>query len=333
MRLSPARRAFLQGSLALAGLGLLGGCALVPPGPPQPVRRARIGLLTAAALGGTPEFAAFLDQLGALGYVSGKTVEIDFRFGSREAIATAAAELVSTGVDVLVAERNQVIRGALDASGAVPIVMVATGDPVRAGFVASMARPSGKVTGVTALGPELAGKRLQLLRDSIPGLSRVGVLWAAEEGEAAFDLAEVQFEAQKLGLAVVPFEVRSATDVVLAFAAAGTGGLGGMLLVSQGTPALRSLAIRQAVENRLPVIYATRDAVAASGLMAYGPDLSALFRRAADYVDRILKGAKPADLPVEQPTKFDFAINLKTAQSLGLTFPRSVLDQATEIIQ
>jgi putative ABC transport system substrate-binding protein len=287
------------------------------------------------ALGGTSEGLAFQDGLAALGYLPGQTIQLDFRWGTPELLGPDLAELAANS-DVIVAVQNSIIRAVKQATSTVPIVMVASGDPVRAGLVASLARPGGNVTGLTPLVAELAGKRLELLKDLIPGLARVGLLWDREDADAATDLGEVQAAAQNLGLQLVPLEV-SSVNLQARLQAVGelasAGGLEALLVGFDPTPRTERVILHLAAERRLPIMHSGRNPVAAGSLMAYGPSSPELFRRAAAYVDRILRGAKPADLPVEQPTKFELAINLKTARTLGLTVPPAILQQATELIQ
>jgi putative ABC transport system substrate-binding protein len=246
------------------------------------------------------------------------------------------AELAANS-DVLVAVRNSIIRGVKQATSTVPIVMVASGDPVRAGLVASLARPGGNVTGLTPLVAELAGKRLELLKDLIPGLARVGLLWDREDVDAATDLDAVQAAAQKLGLQLIPLEVSSSVSFPTSLRAVGelasAGGLDALLVGFDPTPQVERSIPSLAAERRLPIMHSGRNPVAAGSLMAYGPSYPEMFRRAAAYVDKILKGARPAELPVEQPTKFEFVVNLRTARDLGLALPPSILQQATELIQ
>jgi putative tryptophan/tyrosine transport system substrate-binding protein len=327
------RRRFLRGGLALAGLGLLSGCETVPWAPSR--RRPRLGLLSFAALGSTPEYAALQEGLRGLGYVPGEMIQIEARSGSLETLAPELATLVASKPDVLIAVWNNVARAAKQATANIPIVMLASADPVRSGLIDSLARPSGNVTGVSPLVGDLAGKRLELLRATVPSLSRVGLMWNPDDPDQAADVSETQAAAQQLGLQLIPLPLGSSNFSVKMQAIRELAGAENVeaLVVGFDLENLQFRILPVAAERRLPVIYPSRNAVTAGGLMAYGPSPRDMFRRAANYVDKIIRGAKPADLPVEQPTTFDFAINLKTAQTLGLTIPLSVLQQATEIIQ
>jgi putative ABC transport system substrate-binding protein len=330
-----SRRQFLHANLALAGASLLFGCGGTVPRLRQETKVPRLGYL---ALGGRgPGREAFLQGLRELGYVEGQTVHVEWRSaeGRAERVPELASELVQLGVNLIVTGGDQQTRAARAATGTIPIVMAVSGDPVGAGHVDSLARPGGNVTGLTILSPELSPKRLGLLKELVPNLSRVAVLWNAADQVKSLDFKETQATAGFLGIQVQSLEVRTADDLERAFEDAGR--LRPQGLITLADPLLNNHAARIvdfAAQRQLPAMYETREwYLDAGGLMAYGPSLGDLFRRAATYVDRILKGAKPADLPVERPTKFDFVINLKTAQALGLIIPPSVLAQATEVIQ
>jgi putative tryptophan/tyrosine transport system substrate-binding protein len=329
----PTRREFLRGSLAAAAAGLLAGCGLVSRPSQQAVRTPRIGYVWT---GGQEWADAFREGLAELGYVEGSTVTVEWRpaDGQVDRAPELAAELVSMPVDVLVASGANFIREAMRATSTIPIVMAQTNDPVADGFVASLARPGGNVTGQTGIGRELIGKRLEVLRKALPSVSRVGVIWNPALPTAAAQLQLAEAAAGPLGQILVPLEVREPADMEGAFERAVQERVD--TLVPLDSAVLNSNVERVgglALSHRLPMIWITRESVAAGGLIAYGANRPALERRAAIYVDKILKGANPAELPVERPEKFDLVINLTTAQALGLTIPQSVLAEATEIIQ
>ena len=298
----------------------------------------RIGFLAAA----TPATAAdlveaFKQGLREHGYVEGQNVVLELRFGEGKAeqFPVLAAELVRLKVDVIVALTNPVIEAVRQATQTIPIVMPAASDPVAAGFVASLAQPGGNITGLTAYSPELNGKRLELLKETFPKLSRVALLLTPNFPGSALDLKETESAARSLGLRIQPLEVRDASDIDRAFKAM-TKERADALTMFPGHPALfvnRKKIVELAAKNRLPAMYSLSAFVDAGGLMFYGSDLLVAYRRAADYVDKILKGAKPADLPVEQPMKFEFIINLKAAKQIGLTIPPNVLARADKVIK
>jgi putative ABC transport system substrate-binding protein len=329
------RREFMQGALALAGFSLLSGCGMLPPGTPQPPKVARIGVLGALTFEPSAESAAFRQALRDLGYSEGQNLAIMARFGaSPEGLANNAAELVGLNVDAIVAYEDGAIRAAQDATATTPIVMADSSDPVRDGLIASLARPARNVTGLTSLAGPLRAKRLEILKHTVPGLARVAVVWVSDS-EQAPDLRELQEAASALGVQLSFLTARRPDLLGSSFADTIQGPVDGLIMLADSSTRAgfsRSFA-NFAAEKRLPAIYEARGLAQDGGLMAYGPNLPEQFRRSASYVDRILKGAKPADLPVEQPTRFDFVVNLKTAQTLGLTIPESVLQQATEIIQ
>jgi putative tryptophan/tyrosine transport system substrate-binding protein len=244
--------------------------------------------------------------------------------------------LLSLAPDViLVAGGNPVVRAAQDATSTIAIVMAQAGvDPVATGLVTSYARPGGNVTGLTQITAELSGKRLEVLKDLIPGMSRVAVLWNPNTRDKAIEFRELQAAAQTLGVAVQSLEVRGADELSQAFEAAAREQAAGLVVLQEGlTLNQRGRIAELAIQGLLPTMYESRFFVEAGGLLAYGVNLPDLYRRAAVYVDRILRGASPADLPVERPVRFDVVINLQTAQALGLTIPHHVLLQATEVIQ
>jgi len=284
-----------------------------------------------------PPVDAFRQGLRELGYVEGQNLVIEYRGaeGRDERLPDLAAELVRLHVDVLVAVGPIATRAAQHATRTLPIVMTGTADPVGAGFVASLARPGGNITGVSLLMAELPGKRLELLKETVPQSTRVAVLANPDNPVYEALRNNLTVAARALGLHLHVVEVHSADELDPAFAAVTREGADALMVLSD--PALmdnlRGRVADLAATHRLPAMYGWRELVVAGGLMSYGPSLPDMFQRAASYVDRILKGAKPADLPVEQPTKFELVINLKTAQALGITFPPTLLIQADEVIR
>ena len=304
----------------------------------QAPKIARIGVLYPSTAEATAHYLeAFRQGLRGYGYVEGKSFVLELRYGESRAerIAELARELVTLKVDVIVTGTDLAIAAVKQQTQTIPIVMASSADPVGTGFVASLARPGGNVTGLSRMSPELSGKRLELLREAVPGLSRVAFLWSPDVRGAALDYKETETAARSLRLQLQSVEVPRAEDLDRALSAI-MNQRAQALIVPGPNPVLlpsRSGIASFAQRNRLPSMYAQREYVVAGGLMSYGPSSADGWRRAATYVDKILKGAKPADLPVEQPTKFDLVINLKTARALGLKFPRSVLNLADEAIQ
>jgi putative ABC transport system substrate-binding protein len=305
----------------------------------QAAKVARVGYLAGSLAGGPHLPEAFLQGLRDLGYVEGRNVVIEYRDaeGKFERLPALAAELVALKVDVIVAASTLPAAAAKQATRTIPIVFAATGDPVTSGLVTSLARPGGNVTGLSVVAPELVGKRLEQLKQAVPGVSRVAVLWhpgfLGERAEKDM-LKEAEVAGRALGVRLQFVEARGPEEFDRAFSDM-TRARAGALTVLPSTMFLieRRRLVDLAAKNRLPAVYTWRESVDAGGLMSYGPNLADLYRRAANYVDKILKGAKPADLPVEQPTKFELVINLKTAKALGLTIPRSLLLNADELIQ
>jgi putative ABC transport system substrate-binding protein len=329
-----SRRRFVRGSLALAGLGLLTGCGMpFPPGAQRP-RLYRIGFLAY----GSPSFAApwrdaFCEGLLGLGYVEGENFVLEERYANGDAalLPGLAAELVAAEVEVILTGGTPAIQAVKNATSTIPVVFGVSGDPVTRGFVASLARPGGNITGLTQEGGQESAKRLELLKEAFPPLTRVAVLW---DQSVALGFQQTAAAAQTLGLQVLSLELNAPNLLASVLATALTGQANGLAV--QGAAAFPPLAqqiVGFALQNRLPAMYATADFVAAGALLTYTTNFPTQFRRAATYVDKILKGAKPADLPVETPTRWDFVVNLKTAGALGLTIPQSVLDQATQIIR
>jgi putative ABC transport system substrate-binding protein len=303
----------------------------------QPGKVPRIGYLSATSPSVDPaRREAFLQGLRELGYVERKNIVIEWRYteGKLDRLAALAAELVRPQVDVIVSGGSLTTRAAKQATDTIPIVMAQDGDPVRNGFVASLARPGGNVTGLATLTPEISGKRLELLKETIPRLSRLAVLGSSTEPGNALSLRETELAARAFGVQIQYLEVADPKEVGAAFQALSKGRADAILVLS-GTVVnqRRAEIVDLAVKNRLPAIYYAPVWVEDGGLMSYGPSFNDLYRRAATYVDKILKGAKPADLPVEQPTKFEFVINLKAAKQIGLTIPPNVLARADKVIK
>ncbi len=284
----------------------------------------------------TASCEGFVQGLRELGYVEGKNIIIEYRWsaGNVDRLRENAAELVRLGVDIMVTGGPLGTRAAQDMTRTIPIVMARDIDPVGDGFVASLGRPGGNITGVTTQSRDLSGKRLELLKDTVPGMARVAVFWNPTEVSAARQLQDTEDAARGLGLQVQALEVRGLDDFEGAFAAARTGRADGLIvLVGPVTSEYRARLVDLAAQSRLPTMYWQRAFTAAGGLMSYAASDPDIYRRGASYVDRILKGAKPADLPVEQPTKFALVFNLKTAKALGITIPPSLLLLADEVIQ
>jgi putative ABC transport system substrate-binding protein len=280
--------------------------------------------------------AAFEQGLLEAGYSVGHNLRIEYRSadGAPEQLPRLATELVDLNVDVIVAVTAQAALAAKQATSTIPIVIADIGDPVGVGLVASLARPGGNVTGPTSLGPQLTAKRMELLKTTVPSLSRVAVLWSPANPANASAWRDSQAAAEALGVQVQSLEIESAAGVEKALAAATRDGAEAILPLTGPLIGARLEAIVSfAAEHRLPAMYWGREFVEVGGLMAYAPDYRARFGRAAYYVDRILKGTKPADLPVEQPMTFDFVVNMKTARELGITFPQEILLQVTEVVQ
>ena len=318
---------------------LLGGLCS-PSAAQQAAKVARIGYLSLNLAASPPNLhEAFRQGLRDLGYVEGRNVVIEYRDaeGKPERLPALAAELVALKVDVIVAGSTPHALAAKQATRTLPIVFIGAGDPVTDGLVTSLARPGGNVTGLSSLTPERVGKCLELLTQAVPGVSRVAVLWqpgAVGERTERDTLKGAEVAARALGVRLQFVEARGPADIDRAFADMTRARAGALtvwttaMLVSE-----RGRLVALAAKNRLPGVYTLREFVDAGGLMSYGHSQADLNRRAATYVDKVLKGAKPADLPVEQPTKFDLVINLKTAKALGLTIPPSVLARADHVVE
>ena len=303
----------------------------------QPARIPRIGILIPASVSFlSTRVEAFRQRLRERGYVEGKNIFIEYRYaeGKVERLPDLAAELVRLKVDVIVTIGPGILA-AKKASATVPIVFAAGADPVGSGLVSSLARPGGNITGLSVMTPDLDGKRLELLKEAFPKVARVAFLWGGSGGARGnLTLTDMEAAAKALGVKLLSLEVRSLDDFASAFARAKRDGAQA-LITSIGT--LVNTQQRQvldfAAKNRLPAMYPTSEFVEAGGLMSYAPSYTDLFRRAADFVDKILKGTKPADIPVEQPMKFEFIVNLKTAKQIGVTIEPNVLVRADRVIR
>jgi putative ABC transport system substrate-binding protein len=299
------------------------------------VKSPRVGYLSPAS-SSNPGYAILRQSLQDLGYVEGQTIAFLDRFadGDVAGLPALAAELVRQNVDVIVASSPPAVRAAKDATRTIPIIMITADDPVRSGYVASLARPGGNITGVTFLAVDLFAKQMELLTQLIPELRQVAFLWDPAMPTTAQDLMDVRTAARVLGLQIEVIEARGPGDYDSAFAAMKTARAEAM--VCAGSPTFiqdRGRIVSLAAKHRLPAIYGFRGDVEAGGLLAYGPAQADSIRHAASYVDRILKGAKPADLPVQQPTKFELVLNLRAATALALAIPPSVLARADEVIE
>ena len=317
---------------------LLGGAAAWPLAAraQQPGKLPTIGFLGQSTRSGASEWvAAFVQRLRELGWTEGRTITIEYRWaeGREERYAELAAEFVRRKVDIIVTSGTPAVMASKRVTSVIPIVFATAGDPVGTGVVASLARPGGNVTGLSLQQTDLAGKRLELLREVVPGLGRVAIMGNVDNPYTVLELGEVQVAAGTLGLEVATLEIRRAQDIAPAFDALKSRA-DALYVCTDALANTNRIRINiLAVGARLPTMHGSRDYVEAGGLLSYGPNFPDLFRRAADYVDKILRGAKPADLPVEQPTKFDLIINLTTAKALGLDVPSTLLARADEVIE
>jgi putative tryptophan/tyrosine transport system substrate-binding protein len=297
----------------------------------------RIGFLTAGSLSAiSVRVEAFRQGLRQLGYVEGKNIVIEWRSikGKADRLPGLAAELVRLKVDVIVTAGPQATYTAKQATATIPIVMTFDSDPVGSGSIASLARPGGNITGLSTLAPEISGKQLEFLKEIVPRLSRVAVLGSSTTPGNTQALKEVELAAGAFGVKVQYLDVRDPKDIATAFRAAGKGRADSIIVLAGSVfNSHRTQIAELAVKSRLPAIYFRSEFVEDGGLMSYATDITDLDRRAATYVDKILKGAKPADLPVEQPKKFEFIVNLKAAKQIGLTIPPNVLVRADRVIR
>jgi putative tryptophan/tyrosine transport system substrate-binding protein len=308
----------------------LAGCGRLPWQAEQPPKVHRIGWLGPTGI----PVDTFLQGLLERGYIEGHTFTIESASAERaDAYPSLVADFVQRTVDVIVAVGNPAIRAAKDATTSIPVVMVLSRDPVGTGLVTSLAQPGGNLTGVSLLSPQLNGKRLELLAAAVPAISRVGILWEGIYPDRQNDLSELQAAALTLGLGLVLLDVREPSDLESAFESASRERADALMVFATPTTRQADRIATLAATSRLPAIYDRELYVRAGGLMSYGPSDLDHYRRSAYYVDRILKGTNPADLPIEQPMTFEFAVNLKTARELGLTFPNEIMLQVTEVIQ
>jgi ABC-type uncharacterized transport system substrate-binding protein len=292
-----------------------------------------LGSSTPSAMSGWT--AAFVQRLRELGWIEGRTVAIEYRWGEgrNERYAEIAEEFVRLKVDVIVTYGTPPSKAAKQATAVIPIVFAAAADPVGSGLVSSLARPGGNITGLSLQQSDIVGKKLELLREVVTGLRRLALLGNVGNASSVLEVGEVRAAAGTLGIEIVPVDIKRAEDIAPAFDA--FGGSAEALYVSTDPLIFTNISRINtlAVGARLPTIYNGKEYIESGGLMSYGPNYPHLFRRAADFVDKILRGAKPGDFPVEQPTKFDFAINLTTAKAIGLTIPPSLLARADEVIE
>jgi ABC-type uncharacterized transport system substrate-binding protein len=308
-----------------------------PAGAQQPTKIPRIGYLTASTRSTmSARVEAFRQGLRELGYVEGKNIVLEWRYaeGTLDRLPALAAELVRLKVDVIVTSAPPATRAAKEATTTIPIVMAQDSDPVGSGFVASLARPGGNITGLATLAPELSGKQLELLKEIIPKLSRVAVLGTSTRPGNAQALREVELAAPAFKVKLQYLDVLDPKDIETVFRAASRGRAGALLVLPSGIfNSQRKQIVERAVKNRLPAIYYAEEWVEDGGLMSYATSYIDLSRRAATYVDKILKGRTPADLPVEQAMRFEFVVNLKAAKQIGLTIPPNVLVRADKVIK
>ena len=323
--------------ILLSAVATLILASVLPAEAQQPKKVPRIGYLDAVSLSASAgRIEAFRQGLRELGYIEGKNIVIEYRFaeGKLDQVPRNAAELVGLKVDVIVTGGRTATHAAKQATVTIPIVMGQDPDPVGNGFIANLARPGGNITGLSTLAPELSGKQLELLKETVPRLSRVAVFGTSTTPSNAQALREVEVAAGAFGVQLQYLDVLSPNDIETVFREARKERAGAVLMLpSPVLLAQRTQIVALTVKSRLPAIYARPEFVEDGGLMTYGPRITDSFRRAATYVDKILKGAKPADLPVEQPTKFELVINLKTAKQIGLTIPPNVLARADKVIR
>jgi putative ABC transport system substrate-binding protein len=346
------RRSLVLGAIRLTlALSVAAGLAACDRGPVPPAPGTRTGAVASPGPGRLPHVGylyfgaappaysalteAFLQGLADLGYVDGQNVAVDSRYanGQRERLPALIAELVQVPVDVLVLADSISIPIAQATTSTIPIVMAISGDPVAEGIVPSLARPGGNVTGLSNMSSTLSGKRVEYLKEAAPGTSRLAVLVNPDSPTSGLQVEETAAAAHAFGVQIQALSVRRAEDLAPAFDAAVSERADGLLVLPDPvTSRERDRIVAFAAEASLPGMYGPSEFVQAGGLIAYGPDRAAMFRRAAAYVDRILKGARAGELPIEQPTRFELALNLKTAEALGLTVPRNILLDATEVV-
>jgi putative tryptophan/tyrosine transport system substrate-binding protein len=313
-----------------------GACAPLAAIAQQQAKVRRVGfLLESDPSNFGKRFDAFDAGMKALGYFKGRDYVVEIRAAKANVdLATLAAELVAQKVDLIIPSGTPSAVAAAKVTREIPVVITAVGDPVANGLAASLARPGGNVTGLTSLTAELVSKRLDLLRQFVPGMSIVGMIYEANNPSSTLSLARLESDCRKLGLKHVRAAANNAQEMPVAFASLVRSRAQGMILAASGTlNPLRDVIVAQAAKHRLPAAYGQSDFVEAGGLISYSPDYSDLYRRAAAYADKIFKGTKPGDLPIEQPVKFELAVNTKTAKAIGIKVPQSILVQATKVIE
>jgi putative ABC transport system substrate-binding protein len=319
---------------AVVGFLLLAGPLATAAQAPPPVFR--IGVLTLGLAPSAPLVEAFRQGLREHGYAEGQNYTLEFRFAERsiERLPALAAELVRLNVDIIVTDGTAAAVAARGATTTIPIVAAVANDPVKAGLVASLARPGGNVTGLSLISPELSAKRLQVLKETVPRIALVAVIWNPSNPVAADSLRETEAAARSLGVRLQAIEVRKPAELDEGFKAVGDARPDAFLVLGDGMLwSLRTRIVEFTLKSRLPAMFPDRDFPEVGGLMSYGPNVDDNVRRTAALVDRILKGAKPAELPIEQPTRFELVVNLKTARALGLTIPAAVLMRADQVIE
>ncbi len=325
------RREFIAG-LGAAGMAASSNAARAQ----QPGRLPIIGYLgPSSPEDTTPNTAAFLQRLRVLGWVEGRTITIEHRWaeGRPERVAEIAAEFVRLRVDIIVTTASNDAIAMKQATSIIPIVFAVSSDPVGTGLVATLARPGGNVTGLSVQSTDLAGKRLEFLREVVPGLHRLAILANPDSPNVRSELPEVQAGARRLGFDTATFQIRRAEDIVSAFEALKSWADALYVVIDPLVSVNRIRINTLALSARLPTIHAFRELVESGGLMSYGPNFPDLYRRTAEFVDQILRGTRPADIPVEQPTRFDLVVNLTTAKTLGLTIPETFLVRADKVIE
>jgi putative ABC transport system substrate-binding protein len=324
--------------LGAAAMGLLGGCGRLPWQAAPPAKIPRVGWFnfgSPSPSGSSPQYEAFQEGLREWGYLEGHNLTVEARYaeGQSERVPDLVAELVRLQPDVIVLANTPAARTAKSLTSTIPLVICAVGDPVGTGLVASYAHPGRNLTGLTNIALELSGKRLQLLQEAVPSAVRVAAIWNAADQAMAREFGETQVAAETLGIELHSLGVRERGDLEGAYEAATAWHADAIVLIADlFITQSRIPLVALSAQSRLPTISGDGGFAEAGGLMAYGPNLLQEYRRAAYYVDRILKGAKPADLPVEQPMTFDFVVNMRTAQALGITFPNEIMLQVTEVI-
>jgi putative ABC transport system substrate-binding protein len=312
------------------------GATVLPSVPGRSSALRRIGFISSSTTNAnSPLLIAFRDSLAARGYEEGKAIVIDYKFANRqEQLSALAAELVDQPVEVIVAAGSEAIVAARDATKTIPIVMANSGDAVRGGFAESLSRPGGNVTGMTQLSPELAGKRLELLREVFPDLRRVGILWNPSHPNTPLTFAEAKAASAQLGLDVLSLEVSEPEKIENAFDEAKHRQVRGFMVLRDPFMVRHRAAIINGLHRRsMLAVFETPDFIEAGGLMSFGADFLELFRGAALYVDKILKGASPAELPIQQPAKFSLSVNLRVARERGMALPQSLLIRADQLLE